>query len=57
MATGRADVRFGKIILDDPPSADMEVKAAVKEVNDVLDAPRGVGKHVPGFLLKKMRRY
>ena len=31
----------------------MEAKAAVKELNDILDAPRGGGKHVPGFVFKE----
>ena len=52
-ATGRVHVRFRKDILHDPPSADPEANAAVKELNDILDAPRGVGKHVPGSVFKE----
>lgn len=40
--TGRASVRFRKDILHDPPSADANANAAVKELNDLLDAPEGV---------------
>ncbi len=52
-ATGHAHVRFRKDILHDPPSEDMEANAAVKELNYILDAPRGVGKYVPGFVFKE----
>lgn len=52
-ATGRAYVRFRKDILHDPPSADANANAAVKELNDLLDAPEGVGKHVPEFVFKE----
>lgn len=51
--TGHANVRFRKDILHDPPSADAKANAAVKELNDVLDAPEGVGEHVPGFVFKE----
>lgn len=52
-ATGRAYVRFRKDILHDPPSADAHANAAVKELNDLLDAPEGVGEHVPEFVFKE----
>ena len=53
MATGRVHVRFRKDILHDPPSADTEANAAVKELNDILDGPRGVGMYVPGSVFKE----
>ena len=52
-ATGRAFVRFRKDILHDPPSADADANAAVKELKDLLDAPESVGEHVPGFVFKE----
>lgn len=52
-ATGRAYVRFRRDILHDPPSADADANAAVKELNDLLDAPGSVGEHVPGFVFKE----
>ena len=52
-ATGRAYVRFRKDILHDPPSADAQANAAVKELNDHLDAPEGVGEHVPEYVFKE----
>ncbi|CAF9919914.1 hypothetical protein IMSHALPRED_004761 [Imshaugia aleurites] len=52
-AMGRAYVRFRKDILHDPLSADANANAAVKELNDLLDAPEGVGEHVPGFVFKE----
>lgn len=51
--TGRAFVRFRKDILYDPPSEDANANAAVKELNDLLDAPGGVGEHLPGFVFKE----
>ena len=51
--TGRTYVRFRKDILHDPPSADANANAAVKELIDLLDAPDGVGEHVPGFVFKE----
>ena len=51
--TGRAKVRFRKDILHNPPSADPDANAAVKELNDLLDAPEGVGEHVPRFAFKE----
>lgn len=51
--TGHAYVRFRKDILHDPPSADANANMAVKELNDLLDAPEGVGEHVPGFVFKE----
>ena len=52
-ATGRAYVRFRKDILHDPPSADANANVAVKELNDLLDDPDGVGEQVPGFVFKE----
>ena len=52
-ATGRPCVRFRKDILYDPPSEDEDANAAIKELNDLLDAPEGVGEHVPGFVFKE----
>lgn len=52
-AMGHAHVRFRRDILHDPPSADANANAAVKELNDLLDAPEGVGEDVPGSVFKE----
>lgn len=39
--------------LHDPPSADANGNVAVKELNELLDAPEGMGAHVPGFVFQE----
>ena len=50
---GRVKVRVRKDVLHDPPSADADANAAAKELSDLLDAPEGVGEHVPRLAFRE----